>query len=149
MRGLHLGRPTARHPAGELKAVLLRFGILGFLLLLVALTTLRYRRTRAGLHDDRWDDPPVPAALLDGADRTWLLFTTPYCASCGPVEARLRAADPSARLVRVDATREPMLADAFGIRAAPTVLLADAGGRVEARLVGAAAVDRYVTAIQA
>lgn len=125
-----------------------RLAILGFIAVLVALTTLRYRRARAGMDSDRHGDPRVPAALLDGADRTWVLFTTRYCASCGPIEERLRAADPAARVVRVDATREPGLAGAFAIRSAPTVLLADARGRVAARLVGAAAVDRYVTATQ-
>ena len=39
--------------------------------------------------------PSVPRALLDGAERTWVVFTTPYCASCGPVEERLRQSDPS------------------------------------------------------
>ena len=73
-----------------------------------------------------------------------MVFTSPYCATCGPVEARLRASDPGARVVKVDATREPALADAFSIRSAPTVLLADAEGRVTARLVGPEAVEDYV-----
>jgi thioredoxin-related protein len=47
-------------------------------------------------------------------------------------------------VVKVDATRHVELADAFSVRAAPTALLADADGRVTARLVGAEAVDRYV-----
>lgn len=90
--------------------------------------------------------PPVPAELLDGASRTWLLFTTPWCAACGAVEARLRAADPRARVVTVDATAQPALAGAFAIRSAPTVLLADGDGRVQARLVGAGAVEAFVGA---
>jgi thioredoxin-related protein len=40
----------------------------------------------------------------------------------------------------VDATREPHLADAFRVRTAPTIVLADAAGRVRQRLVGAEAV---------
>ena len=90
--------------------------------------------------------PKVPAALLDGADRTWVVFTTPYCASCGPVKEQLAEDDPAARIVTVDATREPHLADAFAVRSAPTVLLAGADGEVQARLVGAPAVRDYLAA---
>ncbi|HEX3622322.1 MAG TPA: thioredoxin family protein [Acidimicrobiales bacterium] len=114
------------------------------LLFAVALVTRLYRQWREGVRSDRPDHPAVPASLLAGAQRTWIVFTTPFCASCGPVESRLRASDPGARVVKVDATREPHLADAFSIRSAPTVLLADAAGTVLARLVGAEAVDSYV-----
>jgi hypothetical protein len=86
----------------------------------------------------------VPAHIVDGAERTWVVFTTPYCASCGPVTERLRTSDPEARIVTVDATEDPDLADAFAVRRAPTVLLADAEGEVQARLVGPAAVASYV-----
>ncbi len=90
--------------------------------------------------------PPVPASLRAGAERTWVVFTTPYCASCGPVEERLRSSDPGARVVRVDATREPHLVRAFAVRSAPTAVLADATGQVQARLVGSEAVERWVVA---
>lgn len=88
--------------------------------------------------------PRVPAELLAGAQRTWVVFTTPYCASCGPVKEQLAADDPMARIVTIDATREPHLAGAFAVRSAPTVLLADAAGEVKARLVGAPAVRSYL-----
>ena len=109
-------------------------------LLAVALGTRLYRGRRAAMVAEQPRHPLVPASLLDGAERTWVLFTTPYCAACGPVEEHLRAADPDARVVKVDATREPRLADAFRVRTAPTIVLADAGGRVQQRLVGAEAV---------
>jgi thiol-disulfide isomerase/thioredoxin len=105
-----------------------------------ALYRRRLRRLQAGPDSH----PPVPASLLDGSSRTWLLFTTPWCANCGPVEQRLLASDPDARVVRVDATQQPELAGAFSVRSAPTALLADQDGRVRARLVGMEAVDRYV-----
>ena len=105
-----------------------------------------YLQWRAGLHYEKRAHPRVPAALLDGAQRTWVVFTTPYCASCGPVEERLRQSDPESRVVKVDATRQPVLADAFHVRSAPTVLLADSDGTVQARLVGASAVEHYVKA---
>jgi thioredoxin-related protein len=47
-------------------------------------------------------------------------------------------------VIKVDATREPHLADAFSVRSAPTVLLADGAGNVTARLVGADAVQEYL-----
>ena len=90
--------------------------------------------------------PRVPAALLGDADRTWVVFTTPFCASCGPVKESLAEQDPAANVVTVDATREPHLADAFAVRSAPTVLLADRTGDVQARLVGAPAVRDYLSA---
>lgn len=88
--------------------------------------------------------PNVPAELLAGAERTWVVFTTPYCAACLPVTQQLADGDPMARVVTVDATKEPHLADAFAVRSAPTVLLADAAGAVSVRLVGAPAVRDYL-----
>ena len=114
------------------------------ILLAVALAGRLYRAWRTRLEDERPAHPLIPTSLRAGAHRTWVIFTSPYCATCGPVEARLRASDPSARVVKVDATREPDLADAFSVRSAPTVLLADGDGNVTARLVGATAVDNYV-----
>ena len=118
------------------------------ILFVIALARRLYRSWRAGVQADAPVHPLVPASLLAGAARTWVVFTSPYCATCGPVEAHLRASDPEARVVKVDATREPHLADAFSIRSAPTVLLADGTGHVTARLVGAEAVDAYVRSPQ-
>lgn len=90
--------------------------------------------------------PRVPSELLGGGDRTWVVFTTPMCGACGPVKDQLAASDPEAEIVTVDATREPHLADAFSVKSAPTVLLADRTGTVQARLVGAPAVRNYLSA---
>jgi len=114
------------------------------ILFALALVGRLYRRWRSGLQAQRPSHPLVPDSLRAGSERTWVVFTSPYCATCGPVEERLRAADPDARVVKVDATREPHLAGAFSIRSAPTALLADASGNVTARLVGAEAVENYV-----
>ncbi len=113
-------------------------------LLAVALATHLYRQRRQQVATAQPHHPQVPESLRAGAARTWVVFTTPYCATCGPVTERLRASDPSARVVTVDATREPGLAVAYSVRSSPTVLLADHRGRVTTRLVGAAAVERYV-----
>ncbi|HET7720987.1 MAG TPA: thioredoxin family protein [Acidimicrobiales bacterium] len=116
------------------------------ILFAVALGARLYRSWRGRVQGHQPVHPRIPETLLAGASRTWVLFTSPYCATCGPVEDRLRASDPEARLVKVDATREPHLASAFSIRSAPTVLLADGAGNVTTRLVGAEAVTEYVAA---
>jgi thiol-disulfide isomerase/thioredoxin len=128
--------------------ILVRLVVVMVVLFAVALVARLYRQWRAGLVADRPEHPLVPASLREGADRTWVVFTSPYCATCGPVADRLQRTDPDARVVKVDATREPRLADAFSVRSAPTVLLADAEGRVQARLVGADAVENYVRSPQ-
>jgi hypothetical protein len=125
---------------------LARGAVVIVILFAIALAGRLYRAWRVRLATTQPAHPLMPASLLAGADRTWVVFTSPYCATCGPVEARLRADDPDARVVKVDATREPHLADAFSIRSAPTVLLADGAGNVTARLVGAEAVDAYISA---
>ena len=83
------------------------------------------------------DDAPVPrlpADLVAGAERTWVVFTTPYCAACEPLVQRLR---DRGRVVTVDATERPTLARAMRVRSAPTAFLADSDGNALTRLVGA------------
>lgn len=106
-----------------------------------------YLGWKTGLQREHRPHPRVPGSLLAGAERTWLVFTSPYCAACGPVQEHLAGADPGSRLVTVDVTREPHLAGAFHVRSAPTVLLADAAGEVQARLVGAQAVRDYLATV--
>jgi len=115
--------------------------VLAFAVLLVARL---YRQWRGKVRSDKPATPLVPMSIRAGAERTWVIFTTPLCASCGPIEARLRAADPDANVVRIDAIEQPRLSHAFKVRSAPTVLLADGEGRVKARLVGAEAFENYV-----
>lgn len=111
--------------------------------LVVAFVAARvlYSRRRHRIENDNEAVPRLPAALVAGAERTWVVFTTPMCASCGPVTELLQG---DGRVVTVDASVDPQLADAFRIRSAPTALLADAEGDVQARLVGVAAVSGYV-----
>jgi hypothetical protein len=118
-------------------------GVLVLFLVLVLVPRM-YRQRRDLTEGARLPMPAVPARLVSGADRTWVVFTTPSCTSVGAVESMLRAHDPAAKLVEVDATLDPALAQAFHVRRAPTVLLADATGRVRARLVGAEGVEAYL-----
>lgn len=90
--------------------------------------------------------PLVPAALLRGAERTWVVFTTPECDVCRRVATRLQAAEPASRVTEVDSRREPRLVEAFGIGRLPAVLLANRYGQVEARLIGLTAIDDFTSA---
>jgi glutaredoxin len=85
--------------------------------------------------------PLLPAEVLKGADRTWVVFTTPDCEPCLAVARRLRAAEPSAQVTEVDARHEPRLAEAYRVDRLPAVLLANRYGQVEARLIGLAAIE--------
>jgi hypothetical protein len=105
------------------------------LLVFGAMVGLRMWRGRRGRLASR-DVPLVPAALLRGADRTWVVFTSPDCDDCRAAAARLRQAEPVAHIAEVDARREPLLANAYRVRRLPTILLANRYGEVEARLVG-------------
>ena len=127
--------------------ILLRALIVVGLLFGVALARRLYAQWRHRVHAEQPAHPLVPPALLDGAERTWVVFTTPWCATCGPLEERIRRADPGARVVEVDAARERFLAEAFSVRTAPTVLLADGEGRVKVRLVGPSAVEHFDAAV--
>jgi thiol-disulfide isomerase/thioredoxin len=121
--------------------IALRVLIVVVIVLAIALGTRLYRAWRMRIGADTEPVPRLPNALLDG-ERTWVVFTTPYCATCEPVVKALQSKGD--RVVKVDATREPRLADDFRIKAAPTALLADATGEVQTRLVGADAVRDYV-----
>ena len=124
----------------------MRLVLVALIVVLLVLASRWYASARARDGTPIGPLPRVPRRLLAGAERTWVVFTTPFCATCGPVRESLAAADPTANVVTVDATREPALADAFVVRSAPTVVLANAAGDVEARLVGPEAVRQYLTA---
>jgi hypothetical protein len=118
----------------------------------VAVTLYRARSDHdAGLRSrdaagDEW--PPVPGELLAAAARTWLVFTTPMCASCPQVQADLESTFPGDAVVKVDATEHPELAQRYAVRRAPTTLLASADGSVLDRLVGPEAVRSFILAVR-
>ena len=99
-----------------------------------------------GGRDGRTTTPLLPAGLLRGADRTWVVFVTPDSTECRGVAGRLRAARLDAEVAEVDCEGQPQLAEAFAVRRVPTVLLANRYGQVESRLVGARAIGRAIDA---
>ena len=132
--------------------MLLRLLLVVVLVAIGAVITAAYRRRRMvdqelGAVDERsgearWPDLP---AELGPADRpTWVIFTTPLCVSCDAVRADLLARSPGSRVITVDATERPDLSDRYGVRRAPTTILADAGGRIAERLVGIEAVRDHL-----
>ncbi len=100
----------------------------------------------------RWSGDAVlpgarfPSWVTRGAERTWVVFTTPYCASCGPIVEHLGVVDPVARVVTVDASHELGLARDFAVRRAPTVFEADRRGNPLRRFSGAEALREAVPA---
>ncbi len=96
----------------------------------------RMRRIADQRAEHAW--PALPSRLR-GPDRTFVVFTTRYCAQCGPVERAL-CSDERATVHVVDVEREPQLAAGYRVKSAPTVIEAAANGRVVRRFVGADAV---------
>ena len=110
----------------------------------VALATLWHRR-RSSADEARGGTglAPLPSELRSEG-LTWVVFTTPYCASCGAVERDLGEAFPHHTVIKVDATERPELADAYEILRAPTTLLGGPDGTVLQRLVGAESVRDFI-----
>jgi hypothetical protein len=73
---------------------------------------------------------------VEGTSRTWVVFTTPYCATCGPVMEDLRRSFPGDGVVGVDATDEPELTHRLGVRRSPTVFEIDTQGEILDRMIG-------------
>lgn len=124
----------------------MRVAIVLVVLVVVVIGRRVYFQWRTRLARDDAPVPRLPDALLGDTERTWVVFTTPWCASCGPITADIAAADPTAHVVTVDATKEPALAGSFRVKSAPTVLLADGAGAVHARFVDATAVREFAVA---
>lgn len=82
--------------------------------------------------------PLLPAAVMRGADRTWVVFTR---GDCPEIAERLRRAEPASQVTEIDTRAEPRLAEAFHVRQVPTLLRANRYGQVEAHLVGSEAVE--------
>ncbi|HUW03366.1 MAG TPA: thioredoxin family protein [Acidimicrobiales bacterium] len=108
---------------------------------LVGLGNLGYRRRLAGLQVT--GDADVLPVELRGPGPTWVVFTTPTCVTCGPVVDVLRSTESSATVTAIDASSRPDLSDALSVRAAPTVLRANADGVIDLRLAGPAAASEF------
>lgn len=108
-----------------------------------------YDRRSAALADRSALDLPAFPERLRGPGRTWIVFATEYCATCGPVADRLRALHPDDTVHTVKVEHETDLADEFEVRTAPTLLEVDRKGDVVHSVAGAEAVLRHVHALAA
>lgn len=119
-----------------------RLVTIAILVALVAVATWRHRRPSAPL-----EVPPghrVPSALVGDADATWIVFSTPYCATCGPIERELVDRFPDHEVRRADVEQFAHTASALGVRRAPTVVRVDRAGDVHLILAGADAVRDHL-----
>jgi len=114
------------------------------LVVVVLALAVWWRAARAG--DARRFHPSArfPGWVTDGSARTWVVFTTEYCATCAPVVDHLEHTYPDDRVITIDAAAQSDLSHAFGVRRAPTIFRADGTGQVTERLVGAEAVRAHV-----
>lgn len=129
--------------------------VLALMLVVGGLTVFRSRRQTV---TDEDLGLRVPSALLaeaagasigesspaDGAHRTWIVFTTPFCATCGPVERLLRERFREDAVVRAEVEEWAETAQALGVRRAPTVVRVDAEGAVELMLPGPDAIREHL-----
>jgi hypothetical protein len=82
-------------------------------------------------------------------------FSTPMCAACRTaqapaIEAMVLAQGPAApRVVRVDASQDPAVAEAFGIYTVPSTVVLSADGTVQAVNQGFASADRLTQQLRA
>ncbi|MCX7619269.1 MAG: thioredoxin family protein [Acidimicrobiales bacterium] len=132
-----------------------RMLIIVSLVLVIAGLTVAYRRRNAtdeALGARRAASPDWPQLptefLVAGAPCTWLIFTTPLCASCDLVESDLARAFPHHAVTKLDATARPEVASLYQVRRAPTTVLADHNGTILERLVGPEAVRAFVGAVE-
>ena len=117
------------------------------LAVVVGATAWHRRRSEADATRGATGLGALPAELLGAAPATWVIFTTPYCASCTAVQTDLGEAFPHHEVRKIDATERIDLADRYEVKRAPTTLLADERGNIVQRLVGAEAVRDFIGAI--
>lgn len=85
----------------------------------------------------------LPGELVGADGTTWVVVTSPLCATCGPVLEVLRRTRPADHVVAVDVAERADLAAALDVRAAPTVLRSGPDGLIDLRLAGPAAASEF------
>jgi thiol-disulfide isomerase/thioredoxin len=101
--------------------------------LAVTLMVRALARRRVALAEGR----PLPSALLSrlpGRDPAIVYFYGPHCGTCRQQAGVLDqiAASGAVPVVRVDATREPTIADALAVLTVPTTVIVDGRRQVRA-----------------
>lgn len=117
------------------------------LLAVFAVAKVLHDRRAAGLADRSSLDQPSLPPDLRGAGRTWVVFATEFCATCGPVAERLRGLHPDDTVHKLLVEEHAALADQYSVRTAPTLLEVDATGAVVHSVAGAEPVLRYLDSL--
>jgi hypothetical protein len=126
-------------------------GRLIVVLALIAIVGMIAARYRSGkVRDVERGASGFPALPVDlrGPTTTWVVLSTPMCATCGPVTERLHAAFPNDTVTRIDVSSRPSLAEDYDLRRAPTVIRAEPSGAVTHRLVGPEAVASHLDQVR-
>ena len=115
--------------------------VLAVLAVLSAIAAARPLLARARRRDEAaaLPDEHLESFVVPGVTRTWVVFTTPYCATCRPLMDEIRRVLPGDGVVGVDATEHPELTHELGVRRSPTVFEVDGTGRILDRMIGAEA----------
>lgn len=125
----------------------MRVAVVLALVVTFAVAKLWYDRRLTALADRSSASLPSLPDRLRGPGRTWIVFSTEFCATCGPVTERIRALHPDDTVHKVLVEHESALAEAFAVRTAPTLLEVDGSGSVTHSVAGAEAVLRHVDAL--
>lgn len=133
-----------------------RLVVVAVLSAVIGVLTVRYRRrTEAdealgAVDSDTGESlwPALPHELRTDRKATWVIFSTPLCASCSAVQAQLERSFPHHHVVKVDATERPDLADLYHVRRAPTTIVADTNGAIVERFVGPESVADFIIATE-
>ncbi len=120
--------------------------VAGLAAVFLAAKVLHERRTAALADRSSLDLPALPEHLR-GPGRTWVVFATEFCATCGPVTDRLRSLHPDDTVHKILVEGEVALAEAYKVRTAPTLLEVDRAGAIVHSVAGAEPVLRYVDAL--
>lgn len=117
-----------------------RLAILVLVAVAVSAAVLFIRRWNAGRVTELIAQAPLWGALGESPDgrRTLVAFSTPSCAACHTaqapaikaVEQQLGAAE--IRVIKVDASKQPEVARAFGVLTVPSTVVLEPAGRVVA-----------------
>lgn len=98
------------------------------------------------------DDGNFATEVLSSERPVLVDFSATWCPPCRALEPTIdelaKESDGSYRVVKVDVDKSPRTADAYRIRAVPTVLLFRDGAVVES-IVGAGRKEQYLKALRA
>ena len=133
-----------------------RLAIIVLVAVMVTAAVLVIRRWNARRVSELIGQAPLWDALGESPDgrRTLVAFSTPSCAACHTaqapaikaVEQQLGAAE--IRVIKVDASKQPEVARAFGVLTVPSTVVLEPAGRVVAVNQGFAPSRRLIEQLQ-